>query len=97
MTQKKKEKNVGSFFEEVKPHFTRDILDAPLPPKVKIPQIMLHEEEWDPGEHLETSRSWIELQWAIGVAMCRTFLLTLTGSTCNWYRKPNPELTALFD
>ena len=64
--------------EEVEPPFTKDILEAPLPEKFKMPQLKLYRGEGDPTEHLETFRSWMELQGATGAAMCRAFSLTLT-------------------
>ena len=47
--------------EEIKPPFTKNILDAPLPKKIKMPQIKLYGGKGDPAEHIETFRSWMEL------------------------------------
>lgn len=52
--------------EEVKPSFTKDILEALLSIKFKIPQIKLYREEREPTEHLETFRLWMELQGVTG-------------------------------
>ena len=73
--------------EEVKPPFMKDILEAPLPVKIKMHQIKLYGGEGDPTEHLETIRSWMELQGAIGAAMCRTFSPTLIVAARKSYRK----------
>lgn len=79
--------SVGPYMEEIESHFTNDILDAPLPPKLKMPQIKLYGGEGDSTEHLKTYRSWMELQGAFGVAMCRAFSLTCTRAARRWYRK----------
>ena len=44
------------------PPFTKDILEAPLPVKFKMPQLELYGGERDLIEHLETFRSCMELQ-----------------------------------
>ena len=50
--------------EEVEPPFTKDILEAPLLVKFKMPQIKSYGGEKDPTEHLETFKSWMKLQGA---------------------------------
>ena len=69
------------------PPFTKDLLEAPLLAKFKMPQIKLYGGEGDPTEHLEIFKSWMELQGATGAAMCKAFSLALTGAARKWFRK----------
>ena len=71
-------------------------MDAPLPPKFKMPQIKLYGGKGDPTEHLKTYRSWMELQGASGAAMCRAFSLTLIEAARRWYRKLRPGSISSF-
>ena len=82
--------------EDVELLFIEDILEALLPAKLKMPQIKLYEGERDPTEHLETFRSWMELQEATGAVMCRAFSLTLMGVACKWYKKLKSSFIFLF-
>ena len=91
------EKSLGEpLLEEVELLFTKDILEALLPAKLKMPQIKLYEGERDPTEHLETFRSWMEFQEATGAVMCRAFSLTLMGAACKWYKKLKPSFIFSF-
>ena len=38
---------VGLYIEEIEPHFTKDILDAAFPSKIKMPQKKFYEGEGD--------------------------------------------------
>lgn len=88
--------HVEPLLEKVEPPFTKDILEAPLLAKFKMPQIKLYEREGDPTEHLETFKSWMELQGTTWAAMCRAFSLTFIGATNKWYRKLKPGYISLF-
>ncbi|KAK9187790.1 hypothetical protein WN944_019189 [Citrus x changshan-huyou] len=56
---------VGLYMEEIEHPFTKDILDAHLPLKFKIPHIKLYGGEGDPTEHLETYRSWMDVDYQL--------------------------------
>lgn len=80
---------VQSLLEETESPFSEDIRAAPMPPRLKLPDVKYDGTE-DPSEHLETYRSWMELNSATNAFQCRVFVITLTGIARRWFRTLRP-------
>ncbi|KAL5557896.1 hypothetical protein UlMin_034107 [Ulmus minor] len=60
-----------------------------MPPRLKLPDLK-YDGTGDPAEHLETYKSWIELNSATNAFQCRAFVITLTGIARRWFRTLRP-------
>ncbi|KAL2542476.1 Retrotrans gag domain-containing protein [Abeliophyllum distichum] len=67
--------------------FSEDILEKPLPEKLKIPQLTSYEDGNDPVVQLNRYTFWMELQEASEVIMCRAFPLTFRKKAMRWFKK----------
>ncbi|KAL5540826.1 hypothetical protein UlMin_043796 [Ulmus minor] len=54
-----------------------------MPPRLKLPDLK-YDGTGDPAEHLETYKSWMELNSATNAFQCRAFVITLTGIARRW-------------
>ena len=52
-----------NLLEETKSPFSEDIRAAPMPPHLKLPDLK-YDGTRNPAEHLETYKSWTELNFA---------------------------------
>ncbi|KAL5553184.1 hypothetical protein UlMin_040585 [Ulmus minor] len=76
---------VKNLLEETESPFSEDIRAAPMPPRLKLPDLK-YDGTGDPAEHLETYKSWMELNSAMNAFQCRAFVITLTGIAQRWFR-----------
>ncbi|XP_058078599.1 uncharacterized protein LOC131226911 [Magnolia sinica] len=82
--------------EETKPPFTSEIMDEVMPQRFRMPPVIQYSGSGDPSEHVESYRSWIQIQLATDAMLCRAFSLTLSGSTRSWYRQLKPKSIGSF-
>ncbi|KAL5564759.1 hypothetical protein UlMin_027923 [Ulmus minor] len=80
---------VRNLLEEAESPFSEDIRAAPMPPRLKLPDLK-YDGTGDPSEHLETYKSWMELNSATNAFQCRAFVITLTGIARRWFRTLRP-------
>ncbi|KAL5560031.1 hypothetical protein UlMin_036242 [Ulmus minor] len=80
---------VKNLLEETESPFSEDIRAAPMPPRLKLPDLK-YDRTGDPAEHLETYKSWMELNSATNAFQCRAFVITLTGIARRWFRTLRP-------
>ncbi|KAL5547074.1 hypothetical protein UlMin_006761 [Ulmus minor] len=80
---------VKNLLEETESPFSEDIRAAPMPPRLKLPDLK-YDGTGDPAEHLETYKSWMELNSATNAFQCRAFVITLTGIARRWFRTLRP-------
>ncbi|XP_058111671.1 uncharacterized protein LOC131254986 [Magnolia sinica] len=57
-----------------------------MPLRFRMPPIIQYSGSKDPTEHVESYRSWIQIQSASDAMICPAFSITLTGAVRNWYR-----------
>jgi hypothetical protein len=67
--------------------FAECIMAVQLPEKFKIPAIQTYIGVEDPTEHLDNYKTHMDLQGPLQELACRAFPLTLSSSTCDWFRK----------
>ncbi|KAL5551378.1 hypothetical protein UlMin_001554 [Ulmus minor] len=80
---------VRNLLEETESPFSEDIRAAPMPPCLKLPDLK-YDGTGDPSKHLETYKSWMELNSATNAFQCRAFVITLTGIARRWFRTLRP-------
>ena len=59
--------------------FTTDVLNCPLPPKFRLPQLESYDGSKDPLDHIESFKTMILLQMTPDEVMCKAFPTTLKG------------------
>ncbi|XP_058092444.1 uncharacterized protein LOC131238870 [Magnolia sinica] len=82
--------------EESKPPFTLEIMDEVMPSRFRMPPVIQFSGSGDPSEHVESYRSWMQIQSATDVMMCRAFSITLSGYPRSWYQQLKPKLIGSF-
>ncbi|XP_057962390.1 uncharacterized protein LOC131153962 [Malania oleifera] len=73
-----------------KPPFNKEIMEAPLPSRFKMPTFERYEGLSDPIDHLDTFKMVMQLQRAPDAIMCRAFATTLKGTARDWYQTLRP-------
>ena len=68
---------------------------AIMPDRLKLPDTK-YDGTSDPVDHLETYRSWTELNSATNAFKCRAFVITLTGVARQWFRTLRPGTISSF-
>ena len=82
--------------EQAEPPFTDDIMEVDLPAKFKMPTMPTYDGSKDPVEHVDTFRTWMELQGVRDAIKCRAFPFTLGGPARGWYRQLKPRSISSF-
>ena len=67
--------------------FTTEVLNSPLPPKFRLPQLESYDGSKDPLDHIESFKTLILLQMTPDEVMCKAFLTTLKGAARVWFSK----------
>ncbi|KAL5569919.1 hypothetical protein UlMin_026494 [Ulmus minor] len=88
-------KNAFIDLEESESPFTEEIRMAIMPDRLKLPDTK-YDGTGDPTDHLETYRSWMELNSATNAFKCRAFVITLTGVARRWFRTLRPGTISSF-
>ncbi|XP_057976096.1 uncharacterized protein LOC131163520 [Malania oleifera] len=70
--------------------FNKEIMEAPLPSRFKMPTFDRYEGLSDPIDHLNNFKMLMQLQGALKAIMCRAFATTLKGTSRDWYRTLRP-------
>ena len=60
--------------------FTTEMLNRPLLPKFRLPQLESYDGSKDPLDHIESFKTLMLLQMTLDEVMCRVFLTTLKGA-----------------
>ncbi|CAA0842918.1 Unknown protein, partial [Striga hermonthica] len=68
-----------------------DILQEPVPKKIKVPQLGLYDGSSDPDSHIGLYTSWMVLHGATDALRCRMFSLTLGPKAQRWYHSLYPH------
>ena len=77
--------------------FTTDVLNCPLPPKFRLPQLESYDGSKDPLDHIESFKTLILLQMTPDEVMCKAFPTTLKGAARVWFNKIPPRTIADFE
>ena len=61
--------------------FTASVLECPLPPKFRLPQLEFYDSTKDPLDHIGAFKTILNLQQTPDEVICRSFPATLKGAT----------------
>ena len=77
--------------------FTTEVLNRPLPPKFRLPQLESNNGFKDPLDHIESFKTLMLLQMTLDEVMCRAFPTTLKRATKVWSSKIPPGIITDFE
>ena len=82
--------------EAVDPLFTPTIMASPYPARFKMPFVTSYDSSTDADEHVENYQAHMLIQNAKEAALCKSFCLTLTGTSRQWYWRLVPGSIGYF-
>ena len=79
--------NLDGMIKRTDSPFTASVLECPLPPKFRLPQLEVYDGIKDPMDHIEAFKTILSLQQTPDEVIYRTFLATLRGAARVWFSK----------
>ena len=79
--------NLDGMLKRTNSPFTAKVLECPLPPKFKLPQLEVYNGMKDPPDHIGAFKTILNLQQTPDDVICRSFLATLRGVARVWFSK----------
>ena len=72
--------NLDRMIRRIDSPFTTEMLNCPLLPKFRLPQLESYDSSKDLLDHIESFKTLMLLQMTLDEVMCRVFLTTLKGA-----------------
>ena len=79
--------NLDGMIRRTDSPFTTSVLEYPLPPKFRLPQLEVYDGTKDLMDHIKAFKTILSLQQTPDEVICRTFLTTLRGAARVWFGK----------
>ena len=79
--------NLDGMIRRTNSSFTTEVLNRPLSPKFRLPQLESHDSSKDPLDHIESFKTLMLLQMTPNEVMCKAFPTTLKGVVRVWFSK----------
>ena len=79
--------NLDSMLKRMDSPFTASVLDCPLPPKFRLPQLEFYDGTKDSLDHIGAFKTILNLQQTPDKVICRSFPVTLRGAARVWFSK----------
>ena len=79
--------NLDGMLKRIASPFTANVLECPLPPKFRLPQLKFYDGTKDPLGHIGAFKTILNLQQTLDEVICRSFLATLRGAARVWFSK----------
>ena len=89
--------NLDGMIRRTDSPFTTEVLNRPLPPKCRLPQLESYNDSKDPLDHIKSFKMLMLLQMTPDEVMCRAFPTTLKGAVRVWFNKIPPGTIANFE
>ena len=89
--------NLDGMIQRTDSPFTTEVLNRPLLPKFRLPQLESFDGLRDPLDHIESFKTLMLLQMTLDEVMCKAFLTTLKGAARVWFGKLPSGIIANFD
>ena len=83
----KGEENLDEMIQRMDSPITNEVLNRPLLPKFRLPQLESYDGSKDLLDHIESFKMLMLLQMTPDKVMCRAFLTTLKGAARVWFSK----------
>ena len=92
----KGQENLDGMIQRTDSPFTNEVLNHPLSPKFRLPQLQSYDDSKDPLDHIELFKTLMLLQMTLDEVMCRAIPTTLKGARV-WFSKIPPGIVAVFE
>ena len=79
--------NLDGMIKRIDSPFTTSVLQCPLPPKFRLPQLEAYDSIKDPLDHTWAFKTILNLQQTLDEVMCRFFPTILKGAARMWLSK----------
>ena len=89
--------NLDGMIQRTDSPFTTEVLNRPLLPKFRLPQLESFDDSRDPLDHIKLFKTLMLLQMTLDEVMCKAFLTTLKGAARVWFGKLPSGIIANFD
>ena len=89
--------NLDGMIQRTDSPFTPEVLNRPLLPKFRLPQLESFDDSRDPLDHIKLFKTLMLLQMTLDEVMCKAFLTTLKGAARVWFGKLPSGIIANFD
>ena len=89
--------NLDGMIRRTNSPFTNEVLNRPLPPKFRLPQLESYDGSKDPLDHIESFKTLMLLQMTLDEVICRSFPKTLKAIARVWFKKIPPGTIADFE
>ena len=96
-TKGKAVENLDGMIRRTDSLFTTKVLNRPLPPKFRLPQLESYDDSKDPLDHIESFKTLMHLHMTRDEVMCKAFPTTLKGAAKVWFNKISPSTIANFE
>jgi len=89
--------NLDGMIKRTNSPFTISVLECPLPPKFRLPQLVVHDGTKDPLDHIGAFKTLLNLQQTPDDVIYKTFPTILRGAAQVWFYKLLAASIANFD
>ena len=89
--------NLDGMIRRTDSPFTTEVLNRPLPPKFRLPQLESYDGSKDPLDHIESFKTLMMLQITPDEVMCRAFPTIMKGVARVWFSKIHAGTIANFE
>ncbi|XP_023919235.1 uncharacterized protein LOC112030801 [Quercus suber] len=86
-TKGKTAMNLDGMLKRTDSPFTPSVLECPLPPKFRLPQLEFYDGTKDPLDHIGAFKTILNLQQTPDEVICKLFPATLRGAARVWFSK----------
>ena len=88
--------NLDGMLKQTYSPFTTSVLECPLPPKFRLPQLEFYDDTKDPLDHIGAFKTILNLQQTLDEVICRSFPTSLKGGARVWFSKLPTSSTVNF-
>ena len=89
--------NLDGMIQRTDSPFTTEVLNRPLLPKFRLPQLESFDDSRDPLDHIKLFKTLMLLQMTLDEVTFKAFLTTLKGAARVWFGKLPSGIIANFD
>ena len=79
--------NLDGMLKRIDPPFTASVVECPLPPKFRLPQLEFYDGTKDPLDHIGAFKTILNLQQTSDEVICKSLPATLRGAARVWFSK----------
>ena len=89
--------NLDGMLKRTNSPFAASVLECPLPPKFRLPQLEFYDGMKDPHDHIKAFKTILNLQQTLDEVNCKSFPTTLKKAARVWFSKLPASFIANFE